>query len=370
MTTSKPALFHRLEGRQAIADLLAGRTDTDVLEVLDGRPALLHLEGDEPGPHRLISVLLHGNEDSGYRALLDWLRSGGRSLRPLWLFIGNVRAATQNGWFGDRFLDDQEDFNRVWGIEPATTRMRICAAQVLDIITAQPLEGAIDIHNNTGDNPMYAIIPDPTAATRSLAALISRIGLIWGTQDNTLMQALEGVCPAVAVECGRAGVAAHVSWARRAIEVFMQAEELRPPDTSGDGWSGPMGEGQRLLEVRFRVEVRREVAFEFAQELSEAHDLSITPGLDAANFGRLHAGTRVGITVPGGDIPFVVLDDTGVDCAPAFLQVDGEGSITLTRDVIPAMMTRSAEQTRRDCLFYIVADLGGTAGEPEPRLPL
>ena len=52
------------------------------------------------------------------------------------------------------------------------------------------------------------------------------------------------------------------------------------------------------------------------------------------------------------------------------MQVDADGRITLTRDVIPAMMTRNAAQTRRDCLFYIVADLGGSAGEPEPRLPL
>ena len=31
-----------------------------------------------------------------------------------------------------------------------------------DILAAQDLEGAVDIHNNTGDNPFYAIVPDPT----------------------------------------------------------------------------------------------------------------------------------------------------------------------------------------------------------------
>ena len=30
------------------------------------------------------------------------------------------------------------------------------------------------------------------------------------------------------------------------------------------------------------------------------------------------------------------------------------GRITLRHDIIPAMMTRSPEQTRRDCLFYVL----------------
>jgi succinylglutamate desuccinylase len=335
-------LYHRIDGPRAIFDLFAG-TDTDVLTRLDGKPALLHLPGTRPGaPARLISTLLHGNEDSGFRGLCRWLQGEPVVRQPLWLFIGNVRAATQHGWYADRYLDDQEDFNRVWGITPATTRMRLCAQQVFADITRGPLEAAVDIHNNTGDNPLYAIVPEPNPASYGLAAAVADIGLLWGTQSHTLMQELQPICPAVAVECGMAGVDAHVDLAVGVIETFLAA--------------GPFGGDRpaRMLEVRHRVEVRREVAFDFDDELPDELDLVITPGLDAANFGRLPAGTVIGRVVPGGDIPFEITDGEGVDTTAQFLALDAGGAVRLTRDVIPAMMTRTPEQTRRDCLFYIL----------------
>lgn len=342
MLQSTQALFHRIDGPRAVADLVAG-SDIDVLSKLAGKPALLHLPGGRPGtPARLIVTLLHGNEDSGFRALCRWLRTAPTPRQPLWVFIGNVRAASQNGWFADRYLDDQEDFNRVWGIQPATTRMRLCAKQVLEAVTAGPLEAAVDIHNNTGDNPLYAIVPQPDGPNFALAAALADIGLLWGTQQHTLMQALVGTCPAVAMECGRAGVDAHVDVAVDVIETFLAAERFTGARPA------------RVLRVDSRVEVRREVAFDFGTELREDLDLVITPGLDAANFEHLPAGTVLGCTVRGGDVPFVVLDGEGADTTAAHLRVDDAGRIALTRDVIPAMMTRTPEQTRRDCLFYVL----------------
>lgn len=339
-------LFHRIDGPHAVFDLV-DRPDTEVLARLDNKPALLFLPGAEERPARMVSVLLHGNEDSGFRALCAWLRDRPTVRQPLWMFIGNVRAATQNGWFADRYLDDQEDFNRVWGIEPATTRMRLCAKQVLVTVTAAPLEAAIDLHNNTGDNPLYAIIPHPDQANSGLAATMASIGLLWGTQQHTFMQALEDVCPAVAVECGLAGVPAHVGVAREVIETFVGTETF-----------AGAGRPERMLEVRYRVEVRPEVAFDFGGELDGEIDFVIADGLDAANFGQLAAGTLIGKTLPGGDLPLNVVDDAGADATHTFLQIDQDGAVTLTRDIIPAMMTRTRQQTRRDCLFYVLADLG------------
>ncbi|MGI9017343.1 MAG: hypothetical protein ACR2HR_09620 [Euzebya sp.] len=341
---STNVLFQRIDGLDAICDLVEG-SDTEVLTRLESKPALLFLPGANPGPSRLISVLLHGNEDSGFRALCGWLRERPTVPGPLWMFIGNVRAATQNGWFADRYLNDQEDFNRVWGIAEATTRMRMCAKEVLEIVTGTPLEAAIDIHNNTGDNPLYAIIPEADVQTTGLAATLSDIGLLWGTQEHTLMQALEGICPAVAVECGLAGVPAHVKLARDVIEQFVSA-----------GSFAEAGRPSRMLEIRYRVEVRPEVMFDFCSHLDEEIDFAITPGLDTANFGHLGAGTMLGRTLPGSASPLRVIDDAGAEVTAALIQVDPTGAVTLTRDVIPAMMTRTPEQTRRDCLFYVLAD--------------
>lgn len=335
-------LFHRIDGHEAVTEMVQG-SDTDVLTRLHGKPALLFLDGQVEGPHRMISVLLHGNEDSGFRGLLAWLRTQPQPHNPLWMFIGNTRAASQEGWFADRYLPDQEDFNRVWGIHPVSTRMRRCAADVLEIVTAQPLEAAIDIHNNTGDNPLYAIVPQATDESFALAGAVADTGLLWGTQEHTLMQALEPHCPAIAVECGRAGVPEHAVLARHVIERFVAMPHLelgkRPP---------------RVFAVGYRVEVRPEVAFDFAESLDDELDFAIKPGLDRANFGMLLAGTPIGQILPGSDLPVVVTDLHGEDATERFFTVDEEGWVLTREDVTPAMMTRTRLQTRRDCLFYVV----------------
>ena len=63
--------------------------------VLPG-PTLIHLPGRRPTP-LFVSVLLHGNEDSGVVALQRVLRAhAGRELpRALSILVGNVAAARE-----------------------------------------------------------------------------------------------------------------------------------------------------------------------------------------------------------------------------------------------------------------------------------
>lgn len=184
-------------------------SDEDVLVALGGRPALIRVPGTDRSPRaRMLSCLLHGNEESGYRAALEVLRARRRFPFDLWVFIGNVRSATQEGWFAHRYLEDQEDFNRVWGLGAPTTRMRRCADAVLAEVLESDLEAAADVHNNTGANPVYAIVPVVTEASLDLAARCTDVALRWGRRAHTLMEALAPACPAVALECGPAGIAA------------------------------------------------------------------------------------------------------------------------------------------------------------------
>ena len=83
------------------------------LEAVLGGPTLIHLDGRRPEP-LLVSVLMHGNETTGWEAvrrLLPHYLTGEAELpRALSLFIGNVSAAA----VGLRRLDGQPDYNRIW----------------------------------------------------------------------------------------------------------------------------------------------------------------------------------------------------------------------------------------------------------------
>jgi hypothetical protein len=347
VTVSVPArndLYRRFEGYEELKPLLDG-SDEEVLLRL-AKPTLIRIPaiGGEAGNRaRFVSCLLHGNEDSGYRAVLHLLRQGPRFHFDLWVFIGNVRAASHEGWFAHRFLEDQEDFNRVWGVSEATTRMRRCAAAVLEELRACPLEAAIDLHNNTGDNPYHAITPNPTPDGLHLAAMCADTVLIWNLRAYTLMEALTGVCPAVAVECGLPGLAENSRFAGDVLDTFLSSDDLHA------GTRRPT----ELYDMLHRVVVRPEVPFAFGGVLTDELDLVLTPGLDGQNFGMLLAGTELGHVHPTAAMPLEATDMHGRDVTDDFFKVDHRGRLVTTQDITPIMMVTTVVQARRDCLFYI-----------------
>jgi hypothetical protein len=336
-------LFHRFEGYDLVKPMLEA-SDEDVLVALGGKPALIRIPGTDEAPRaRLITCLLHGNEDSGYRAVLDLLREGSHHPFDLWVLIGNVRAASTGGWFAHRYLDDQEDFNRVWGLEPQTTRMRRAAAEILAILRHEAdLECAVDVHNNTGDNPFYAILPRWSPEGLHLAAVCSDLMLLWNLRTHTLMEALTDRCPAIALECGRAGVAAHAVFAREALDRVLAAD-----------FDGALQRPSEIYEMRARVTVRSEVHFAFGGPLSGELDLVLHPGLDGYNYGMLLAGTELGRVSPGAAMPLCATDQHGVDVTHRYLRVRDDGALVVTEDLTPVMMVTTVRQTRQDCLFHI-----------------
>lgn len=338
-------LYHRFTGHGELGSLLEG-SDEDVLVALGGRPALIRIPGTDPEPRsRLLSCLLHGNEESSYRVVLELLRARRRFPFDLWLFVGNVRAATQEGWFAHRYLDGQEDFNRVWGLAAPTTRMRRCADAVLAEVLAADLEAAADVHNNTGENPVYAVVPVVTEASLDLAARCTDVVLRWGRPAHTLMEALAPACPAIALECGPAGVAGSTDAARAVVERFLGAD-------LDDGVAPRQPE--RVYEVLATVTVRPEVPCAFGGVLTDEVDLVLHPGLDGANFGMLLAGSELGRVDPGAAVPLCAVDLRGRDVTDRYLTVRDDGAVVVTQDLTPAMMTTTVVQARRDCLFHVV----------------
>jgi hypothetical protein len=334
-------LYLRFDGYDELKPILAG-SDEDVLVALR-KPTLIKIPGTDPNPRaRFVSALLHGNEDSGYRAVLGMLRTGEHYPFDLWVFIGNVRAAHQEGWFAHRYLDGQEDFNRTWGLNAPTTRMRRCSDAVFEILRELDLEAAIDIHNNTGLNPYYAITPEPTQEALQLAAAMADTILRWPLRAHTLMEVLSPVCPAVSVETGLPAIEDNHAYAASALRRFLRITSFEDPVP------GP----QRVFEMQHRIIVREEVRFAFGGVLTEEMDLVLHPGMDHYNFGMLLAGTELGVVPEGAGMPLLCTDMRGRETTDRFFAVKNR-SLIVTEDITPVMLTTTVQQTRRDCFFYI-----------------
>ena len=71
--------------------------------------------------------------------------------------------------------------------------MRRCSDAIFEILAAEDLEAAVDIHNNTGLNPFYAIVPDPTQEALRLASALADTILRWPLRAHTLMEVLSPI---------------------------------------------------------------------------------------------------------------------------------------------------------------------------------
>jgi len=312
-------------------------------EVLPG-PALIHLPGRRTPP-LFVSVLLHGNEDTGWQAAQSVLKKFATTDLPraLSLFIGNVDAACA----GLRRLDGQPDYNRVWpGSEEAHPAESAMMQQVVDAMRARGVFASIDIHNNTGLNPHYACVNRLEPNFLHLATLFSRIVVYFIRPRGVQSAAFAELCPAVTVECGKPGTPGSVEHAAGFMEACLHLSEfpehrVAPHDIE-------------LFHTVATVKVPDEVSFGF--DAPDA-DIDFVPELDHFNFRELAHGDVWGRVRQGSPARLQALDETGEDISDRLFD-HHKNEITLRRRLMPAMLTRDERVIRQDCLCYLMERIG------------
>lgn len=287
----------------ALADVLSGPTLFDLRR--GARPPLF------------VSVLLHGNETSGW----DAVRRLGSELarRSALVFVGNIDAARA----GVRTLPRQRDFNRIWEADPQhaeSDEAALAAAVARAVADARPAL-AVDVHNNTGRNPPYAVVADTAPATLALAGAFARRVLLATQPRGFLTRRLAPLCPAVTVEVGTPEDPASTPRATAFLrQLVVAAPGPRPPLS--------------LFETKLRVTL--------------SADAAIAAEAQCFNFRTAPAGT---VLVRAGRLR--AFNAAGEDRSGACLRRDGAATV-LKRPTVLAMFTGSLEAARQDCLCYLL----------------
>ncbi len=331
-----PAALHACRA-QELATLLTG-------------PTLFDLPGGDGAP-LFVSVLLHGNEDTGFEAIKAVLarhRDGGLP-RPLLLFVGNVAAARA----GLRTLPGQHDYNRVW---PGTGLAHVPEAalmrEVHDYVAARAPFASLDIHNNTGLNPHYGCVNRLDERYFHLARLFSRTVVYFTEPTGVQSMAMAALCPSVTVECGKAGVAANTAHAIEFVEACLHLHAFPEP---------PVAEHDLdLLRTGWVVRVPDGASLSFD---GTPADFELRADLDHLNFSELPAGTPLGRLGRDRTHRLEVKDGGGGAIDEVFDYHDG--SITLARPAMPSMLTLDVNAVRLDCLGYLMQRIGRD-GRPRP----
>lgn len=327
-----------------LGDDLLALDDLELLAELQ-RPTLIRIPGRGEQQPRAIATLLHGDESTGYQAALSILRRQHTYPFDLYVVIGNVRAALEGRGYEHRFLDDQEDFNRIWGLEELTTGQRLAADGILTKLMQADLESLVDVHNNSGDNPFYAIVMNERPETLHLATRFTTTLLHWDLGAHTLMEAFSEDVAALAIECGLPGGPESRAFAIDGLRRYLGAKPLPTESIRVDF--------DMLRKLR-KVEIRPEVNFSFGGELDDVIDFTIAVDADRTNFVEVDKGHVLGRVHPGATVPIVVTAADGTDVtADHFTVVEGE--VVQLKRATPVMMTRTVEAARKDCLFYLAS---------------
>ena len=331
-------------------DELLDADELGLLRALE-RPTLIRVPGDGLQAPRAVAALLHGDESTGFHAVHQILRRRRRYPFDLFVVIGNGQAALVAPGFAHRFLDDQEDMNRIWGLgEPTTTQRRAVDGILAELIDAG-LESLVDIHNNTGDNPFYALVTQDRPEVMNLASLFTTTMVRWDLDAHTLMEALHGTCASIAVECGLPGRPESLAFALDGLRRYLGAPPLRLDNITSD---------HDLLGGLRRVMIRPEVTFRFGGELTPDLDLVLAADGDVNNFVEVPAGHVLGQVHHGAALPLRVVDAFGQDVTEEHLAIDDD-RLVLLQPTTPVMMTRTVEAARKDCLFYLATEVPPSA---------
>ncbi len=338
-----------------------------------GKPTLVRVPGEGQAPPRAIATLLHGDESTGLQAVLRILRRRRRYPFDLHVVVGNVAAALAGPGFAHRYLESQQDFNRVWSDPPGPTDwsdppgptepgdrteasagddavavQRRAAAEILAELEAAGIESLVDVHNNSGDNPFYAVVPRDRPDVLNLATLFTSTLLRWDLGAGTLMESIDERCAAIAVECGLPGRPESLAFALDALRRYLGEPPLERDRT--------MRDHDTLGDLR-KVTVRGEIRFRFGGSLDANTDLVLPADADVVNFVEVPAGHLLGWVRAGAPTPLTVTDRDGCDVTATHIGVEPDGQVVLRRPGTPVMITRTVAAARKDCLLYLATAL-------------
>lgn len=327
----------KLTTLEALPDGLLDARARDLHTLLSG-PTLIHWPGKREEP-LFASVLLHGNEDTGLKAVQAVLkRHADRELpRAFSLFIGNIAAARD----GVRRLENQVDYNRVWpGTEHPEHAEHGVMTQVVEQMKARKVFASIDIHNNTGLNPHYACINRLENSFFHLATLFSRTVVYFTQPRGVQSAAFAELCPAVTVECGKPGVGSSEEHAAVFVEACL--------NLSGFPEHAIAKHDIDLFHTVATVKVPDGLLFGFGDE---ALDIRFRADLDHLNFQEIPIHTPFGMAQ--GNTMLEAWNGNEQDIGNTYFEVAQE-SLRTRRAVMPAMLTKDANIIRQDCLCYLM----------------
>ena len=237
-------------------------------------------------------------------------------------------------------ITGQPDFNRIWA--PGAGPEHDMTREVLDRVKRTGPVACIDIHNNTGRNPMYTVVARYDDSHLSLASRFSRTVVYATSPDTTCSAAFSDICPSVAVESGLPGEPEGVDAVVRYV-----SDTLELPD--------PVHHVAFDIDLFHTVAVVKVAPSCTCGAVGEDADIELDPAIERYNFKEIPPGTRLA-RVRDGNTHCIDVQAFERTTAESWLRIQ-DNELTVARTLMPAMLTSDPDIVKWDCLCYLMERL-------------
>lgn len=310
-----------------------------------GGPTLIVIEGRNNSRCRAVATLLHGNEPSGVRAILRWLRSGERPAVKLICLIASVRTALHEVLFCYRQIPGQRDMNRCFK-PPFNDPPGHVASHFKELLAHYQPEAVLDIHNTSGMSPAFGVVTYESAAHEALVSLFTRRMIVTEYRLGSLMELSCDQQPVVTIECGGANQPEADLIAEQGLQRYLFSDDIL------QGKPGPVLDLYRQA-VRFELQPGCRIAY--ADQRIPGVDLTISLDVEKFNFGVIPALTRLGWLGSRGVSVFQVLSAKGENVLPRYFLSKSDGLYS-AQQLKLFMVTTNPAIAQSDCLLYACAE--------------
>ena len=240
-----------------------------------------------------------------------------------------------------RHLEDQPDFNRIWDKEHSSQYP--LTGSVLEYVRKQKIYTAVDIHNNTGENPLYACISKKDLDFIKLAQSFSENIVYFTRPHSVLSRALSLITPSVVIECGLPGYSQGITTGVQFIERLLTLEQ---------SWKKKEVQIPYIYSTyaTLLIDSDSEISFE-SQLVLKKGQLCLSDQIDQLNLKEVPVGTILGKMYDSN--PFKLMDDKGQDVFNQFFSIINSNWIVKT-SFIPSMFTKDTCVAKSDCLGYVM----------------
>ncbi len=305
-------------------------------------PTVIEIAGEESQRWRVVSVLIHGNEPSGFFAAFEFIKQNIKPRTNMAIIISSVRAARHSPEFTHRYMPGEFDLNRRFGLLNCHDNVTELARQLTEYIRNKCPEHIVDLHNTSGSGPSFAVSISDHESVRKMASLFTRRMVVTQLIVGSLMEQNFN-CPVVTIECGGAQDKESHKVAFEGLCAFAQVDNITLLDPG-------------LIELfvhPVRVKAQQGISLDYNEAADNDVDITLRRDIERFNFGITPARTPIAWLNRCMNDCMEVINDQGENVTHQLFEMQ-DNQLLLKTDLRIFMATGRADIALSDCLFYAV----------------